>query len=143
MNSWITACGSSDEELSRRCQEGMHLRFAENEYTAKDVEYIQNLQLRVSRASSNLSNKEVEHLRRLCQLWDVNLKCPPLTSHRPIVGPIIVTVKRLFFPVVRLFMRESFKQQREFNANVITVLTEILNSASCERQVNVPERTAE
>ena len=124
---WIVTQGGSDRELASRVASALQARIATEEFSQSDVEYMQRLKLRLVEGSLDISGSELEQLRRLCQLWDVNLRGGGFASHRPFIGPVIVAFKKALFPVVRLFMKDTLRQQREFNANLIALLTDMLN----------------
>lgn len=82
----------------------------------------------VLKSTLKASDVELEALRRLCQIWDVDLKQPAITSHRKFIGPIIVAAKRIVFPILRTFMRDTLRQQRDFNAQAIALLMQLCQS---------------
>lgn len=66
-----------------------------------------------------------EIFRRCCVTWEVD-RLPRLTSHRPLIGPVLVTVKRLARRLLRFQTEVQFSRQRDFNWNLLLVLRELL-----------------
>lgn len=123
----VRTCGQSDSELARLLLSRALQRRTDKGYTEKDVEYIRNYKQELIDKDLEIGEKDLERLRSLCKLWDVELKYSEITSHRPLIGPLIVAAKRMLFPVLKVLLKDSFKQQREFNAQTISMLTEMLN----------------
>jgi len=66
-----------------------------------------------------------EIFRRCCVTWEVD-RLPALTSHRPLVGPLLVAVKRVARRLLRFQTEAQFSRQRDFNWNLLLVLRELL-----------------
>ncbi len=66
-----------------------------------------------------------EIFRRCCVTWEVD-RVPTLTSHRPLVGPLLVAVKRVARRLLRFQTEAQFSRQRDFNWNLLLVLRELL-----------------
>jgi hypothetical protein len=66
-----------------------------------------------------------EVFRRCCVTWEVD-RVPALTSHRPLVGPLLVAVKRVARRLLRFQTEAQFSRQRDFNWNLLLVLRELL-----------------
>ena len=75
----------------------------------------------------------LDKLRRLCQLWDVDLRCSGITSHRPVLGPFIVAMKKLFYPFLRVFLKDALQQQRDFNAAAVSLLADLASKQLSEK----------
>lgn len=107
-------------------------RMLEKGYTDVDIEYIQKLKLKLIDGGLDISEKDLEKLSLLCKLWDVELKPSQISSHRPVLGHAIVALKKLIFPIIRVMLKDSFKQQRDFNAAAVSMMAEILNRQTKE-----------
>ena len=83
-----------------------------------------------------VSNDQLEKLRRLCQVWDVDIRPGEITSHRPIIGRVIVAGKKLLFPVIRALLKNYLSQQREFNAAAISLLADLCSRNSASRRID-------
>jgi hypothetical protein len=66
-----------------------------------------------------------EIFRRCCVTWEVD-RVPALTSHRPLVGPLLVALKRVARRLLRFQTEAQFSRQRDFNWNLLLVLRELL-----------------
>jgi hypothetical protein len=66
-----------------------------------------------------------EIFRRCCVTWEVD-RVPALTSHRPLVGPLLVAMKRVARRLLRFQTEAQFSRQRDFNWNLLLVLRELL-----------------
>ncbi len=47
------------------------------------------------------------------------------TSHRKYAGPVIVAAKKLIYPILRAFFKDTLHQQRSFNAGSIALMAEL------------------
>ena len=66
-----------------------------------------------------------EIFRRCCVTWEVD-RAPPITSHRSVIGPVLVAVKRAVRRVLRYQTEVQLSRQRDFNWNLLLVLRELL-----------------
>jgi hypothetical protein len=66
-----------------------------------------------------------EIFRRCCVTWEVD-RVPALTSHRPLIGPLLVAAKRVARRLLRFQTEVQFSRQRDFNWNLLLVLRELL-----------------
>jgi hypothetical protein len=131
---WIVAAGRGDSGLEEYVHARVQERIAAGKYSAGDIAYIAKMSARVTADKLDVSYQTLEKLRRLCQLWDVDLRPGGISSHRKILGPAIVAAKRLFYPVLRVFMKDFIRQQRSFNAAVISVLAELSQGRDAPRR---------
>lgn len=135
---WLTVCGERAPELEARLLERVEGRIASGEYSWHDAAYISKMHLQASGGRLQVTDKTLEKLRRLCQLWDVEIRTKEISSHRKFVGPVIVAAKRALYPVLRIFLKDFIRQQRSFNAQVISLLTDLAN----DKQVRSDKDTA-
>jgi hypothetical protein len=77
--------------------------------------------------SFTTSPERLEMLRSLCQIYSAGIRAANITSHRPVIGPLIVFVKKILFRSVAALLGPSFERQREFNAGVIRLLGDLCN----------------
>lgn len=134
---WLEVLGATAPELEGRVASRVEAHLAAGRYTAENIRYVSSLERPATPGALAVSAEALERLRRLCQVWEVDFKpARTITSHRPVIGPLIVAAKRLAFPVMRFFMRETLRQQREFNVAVIEAVTELA------RQIEVGQRDA-
>ena len=79
-------------------------RIAAGGYSADDAAYIAKMQLALCPEGLETSDARLEKLRRLCQLWDVDLRIRGIASHRRFIGPVIVAAKKLIYPMLRVLL---------------------------------------
>lgn len=124
-SSWLHVCGMADPERAADLSQRVRQKIDSATYKRDDVVYIEKLRLPVVKGDLHTSPERLEKLRRLCQLWDVEIKIGAISSHRPLIGPIIVAVKRIAFPILKILLKDFIKQQRDFNAAVISLAADL------------------
>jgi hypothetical protein len=92
-------------------------------------EDIRKLVLSTASGEFVTSPDRLARLRRLCQIYGVRIRPETITSHRKIIGPVIVAVKKVLFRVVEGLLGKTIKHQRDFNAEVVALLTDLCNEA--------------
>jgi len=122
---WIKVAGRDAPELESWVEEKVKKKTTAGEFSIDNVEYIKKIDLSATKGELAVSGEDLERLRKLCQLWDLDLKVFSIKSHRKIIGPFIVALKKVIFPILRVFLKESMQQQRAFNAEVISYLARI------------------
>lgn len=125
----------SSSDLAEDLSSAVDARISNGEFSSQDISNIQDRDLSVIKGTLTLSDEKLEKLRRLCQVWDIDIRPASITSHRKIIGPVIVGIKRALFPIVRFFLKDLIREQRDFNAAAITLLADLSNSES-ERSFN-------
>ena len=125
MNDMLILNGKSSPELETEVKKRVSERIAAGKYKREDVEYVKNLDLFPLTDASNLDSEMLERLRRVSQVWEVKLGYDEITSHRPVLGPIIVGIKKIIFPLVSLVLKKPLEQQRRFNAEVVSLLAKL------------------
>ena len=121
--SWITVCGSAAPALEQELARVVTEKIQAGVYQRDEIRRIEKLDLSVSKGRLDISDDTLDKLRRLCQLWDIDIRSAEITSHRKFIGPFIVAAKRLVYPVLRTFLKDTLSQQRDFNATVISLLS--------------------
>ena len=134
--SWITLCGARDQALGQELEDRVAQKIAAKEFTIDNVEYVSKIDLKPIKGKLELSEIELEKLRAMCSLWALELRPISITSHRKFIGPLIVGAKKLIFPIIRIFMRETLQQQSRFNAATIALVAELANSRSSKPSAN-------
>jgi hypothetical protein len=123
--SWLTVAGKSDGDLEAVLAQEVASKIAAGRYTVDNVAYISKVHLNLEPGYLQVSDKTLEKLRRLCQLWDVDIRATNITSHRKVIGPLIVAAKKIVYPLLKVFLKDFIRQQRSFNAAVIALLAEV------------------
>ena len=130
---WIMVCGEADANLEQRVASQVQGRIAAGQFAARDVEYVAGLTRPVFSGRADLDDDSLEKLRTLCKMWDVDIRPATITSHRKLRGPLIVKCKQVFFPLLRVLLKDFIAQQREFNATAITLLAKVSAQRSTQK----------
>jgi len=125
--SWLTVNGEDANALALKLQSEVEAKISSGKYTARDVSYLKTLNRPVLSEKLNVSEERLEKLRALCQAWDIEIRASSISSHRPIIGPLIVLVKKTLQPLLKILLRDTINQQRNFNAAVITAVVDLTN----------------
>jgi len=94
----------------------------------EEVERVSSMKLNTFARDSVAS----EVFRRCCVTWEVDL-VPPISSHQPVIGFLLVAVKRVVRRLLRFQNEAQFARQRHFNWNLLLVLRELLEKVDRER----------
>lgn len=129
-SNWLMFGNNNTAQLSKKLEESFNNRIASAGIIQRDIEYVAKLRRDLCPNGLNVDSERLELLRRLCQNWDLELKPAKITSHRPLIGPFIVLVKRVLFPILRFLMKETIKQQRDFNIAVIELLSNLADQTT-------------
>ena len=132
--SWLSICGAGEVSLERDLSAQIAALVAEGRIPPQERERVSRLSLGISNGAFVTSPKRLELLRNLCQLYSAGIRAEKFTSHRPVIGPLIVFVKRRLYPIVSALLGPSFRFQRDFNAGVIRLLGELCNEAESSRE---------
>ena len=122
---WLSVAGEAAPDIARELSEAVEQKIAQGKYRREDVEYIGRIKRQLVDGTLDVSESKLEKLRRLCQLWEVDIKPSEISSHRPFIGPVIVAFKKLLFPILRVLLKDTLRQQRDFNSAAISLLTEL------------------
>jgi len=124
-NLGVSVCGVPYASLDVELQARRARRIAQGAPTIATIRDIETTTFRPLPAGSEVSAEGIERLRRLCQLWDVTLRPSSITSHRTLIGPIIIAMKKILFRALHFLLKDTLHQQRSFNAEVIRALAEM------------------
>lgn len=124
---WITVGGQADHTLVTALSQKVADLRAAGKFSVEDQLHIQELSFSVTGDHFATTPERVECLRRLCHIYSADIRPQPPTSHRPVVGPLIVLAKKMIQPIVRAVFGPALRNQREFNAGVISLLTDLCN----------------
>ena len=120
-------------DLERNVESAYAARIAGGKLKQEEVEYVSRLPLRYINDQRRLKGEMLNLIRTLCRTYDTDLFVGEISSHRKIIGPIIVKVKKLIFPVLRFFLKEYVRRQKEFNAATIAAILELAGREGRER----------
>ena len=135
---WLVVTGREEGALADSLSNDVANKIREGKFAQKDVEYLSRLDRSVVTGTLSVRNDRLEILRKLCQLWEIEVTPPKITSHRKVVGPIIVFGKRLLFPILKMLLKDTIRKQRDFNATTITLLTELCQQG--REEITRPEK---
>ena len=124
---WIKCAPSSHIDLAALIEEKAKSRILNRQYRADEVSYVAKVNFCPIKGRLQVSEQELNTLRRLCQAWNIEIRPMLIQSHRPIIGPAIVAVKKIIFPILRVLMKDFVTQQRDFNAAAIGMLGTLLS----------------
>lgn len=125
----FSVCGEVEAELEARVAMRVSELEARGQCTAAEREHVQGLGLGPSQNGFVTSPYRLELLRRLCQIYSVDVKEREISSHRRLVGPLIVGVKKILFKIVKVLLGPTFKHQRDFNAVTVSLLIDLCNES--------------
>jgi hypothetical protein len=128
--SWVTVSGTPDSELARALFEKIEALRTAGEFSETDQAHISKLSFSVTRDGFKATPERVELLQRLCQIYSADIRPQAPTSHRKIIGPFIVFGKKMLQPVVNAVFGPALRNQREFNASVVSLLTDLCNDGA-------------
>ncbi|MBN8548196.1 MAG: hypothetical protein J0M12_02650 [Deltaproteobacteria bacterium] len=126
-HTWVQAFGKADGALCAALDQRIKARLAAKEFRADEVEYVKQANFSPIQGDLKVSESELNTLRRLCQAWEIELRPGKITSHRPLVGPLIVAAKKLVFPIIQVFLKDLVKQQKDFNSSAISLMGALLS----------------
>lgn len=122
---WLQIGGSPNAELERSLSERVAAKRAAGKFTWDNEEYLRKISLSVIKDGRDISPQLLEKFRRLCQLHNVYLIPPKITSHRKFIGPVIVAAKKIVYRILEPMLDATIRQQRDFNAAAIYFLAEL------------------
>jgi hypothetical protein len=122
---WISRAGEPSAQLCQLVASRVQERISAGQYSIDTIKYFQEVSFNPVADDLTVAEKRLEQLRKLCQLWDLKIRPAEITSHRRFIGPLIVAGKRLVYPILSAFLKDTLHQQRSFNAGVIGLLAEL------------------
>jgi len=124
---WISVAGEFDPHVCEALAQRVAELRAAGKFSEADERHIAQLSFSITRDGFVATPERVELLRRLCQLYSADVRPPAPTSHRKLIGPFIVLAKKIIHPVVNAVFGPALRNQREFNAAVVALLTDLSN----------------
>ncbi len=123
--SWLQVLGREDPELEAGLAASASERLKKIDFTQDDLEYIRKLNLIPKLKTSDLDPQIFTMLRRLCTLCDAKPLAQKITSHRPLIGPVIVAAKKILYSILSVLLKSREEQQRKFNTAALEVLIKL------------------
>lgn len=124
--SWLVT-GDADDgaELARRAEAKLAARRAAGVLDENEIARVSAARVALLEADGVLS----EAFRQACVHWRIDAPVP-LSSHRSVVGPLLVAAKRLVARLLRFHVEVPLARQAEFNRNLLVVLHELARRPS-------------
>lgn len=126
---WFSVAGTHDESLATELKQQLERWKQEGIMPPNEPERVGSLSTAIAKGDFKTSPKRLELLRELCHIYSAGIRAEKISSHRRIVGPCIVVIKRVLFRAVSTLLGPSFERQRDFNAGVIRMLGDLCNDA--------------
>lgn len=108
-------------------------------YTDEEIQRITELKQDLSPKKNERYSEMNLHLRKLHRNWDVAASAGAITSHRKVLGPLLVLVKRIGAKLLRFFGAAFWTRQTEYNAANVrfnaVVLEELTRLSEENRQL--------
>jgi hypothetical protein len=126
---FIGSSGEPDAKLLEgRVSDALQLRLKQrSDLNEEEIRNVSELKARLLPEGYELDLPTTERLRLLCRLSQAELRpAASITSHRKLVGPLIVRAKRLLWPLLRAPFKDSFAALDEFNSQVVEFLGHVL-----------------
>jgi hypothetical protein len=114
------------EEINQRINSALSSRLSGNDaYNKEEIIKVANLDNKLMPEGFVLSSDQTEHLRALCKLSKVELKpAREITSHRKIIGPAIVFLKKLTWPLMQIHLKDTFNELSDFCSWTVKTIAE-------------------
>ena len=125
--SWLSVCGVKDGSLERDLVASVAQMQSQAGMPAGEVARVAGVSTAIATGSFTVTPERLELLRSLCHLYSAGIRAEKISSHRPVIGPVIVFVKKALFRVVSGLLGPAFRYQRDFNAGVIRLLGDLCN----------------
>jgi len=104
------------EEIMKEIQRRVLEKKDKGIYSDADLQKITELKQELSPQKNERYSELSLHLRKLHLNWDMAASSSIIRSHRKVLGPILVTAKKLGSTLLRFFASAYFTRQTEFNA---------------------------
>ncbi len=120
---------SNWHQLESRVNTALEERLVrDSHYTEKEIKKVSTLSKKLFPEGKEVDFQTCEDLRALAKLSQFELKpARSITSHRKFIGPLIVFLKRLTWPLVKIHLKESYAGQQEFNCRVVEAVSRLKN----------------
>ena len=112
----INTEGVNVEEIMKEIHRRVLEKKQDGIYSDEEIKRVTDLKNDLSPKKNERYSEMNLHLRKLHSNWDVAVNGGTITSHRKILGPVIVLAKRIGFKFIRFFSSAFFTRQTEYNA---------------------------
>ena len=105
------------EEVRERVRQKRESGF----YSEEEVRRVAQMELEVTEVAAGFHSEIEDHLAALNDAWDTTAE-PVITSHRKVVGPLVVNAKRVLSRVTRPYIGLMLARQVAFNSRLLHLL---------------------
>ena len=107
--------------LNDRVEKNLEMRLqSRSDLTASEIEKVAELDKSLFPGEFEISEEARESLRVLCSYSRCELRSGrDIRSHRRFVGPVIVFLKRLSWPLIRFHLKDTFESMQLFHSWVV------------------------
>lgn len=126
---WFSVAGTCDDAVARELVAQLERWKHDGLMPPNEPERVAAVSTAIAKGDFTTSSERLELLRNLCHIYSAGIRAEKITSHRKIIGPCIVAVKRVLFRAVSALLGPTFARQRDFNAGVIRLLGDLCNDA--------------
>jgi len=133
------------ESLNVRVKNNLDVRLAgQSDLTAKEIEQVAELDKSLFPKEFEISEDSRETLRVLCSYSRCELRSGrEIRSHRRFLGPLIVFLKRLSWPLIRFHLKDTFESMQLFHSWVVySHARQVVELEELRRRVNVQSASA-
>lgn len=127
-NDWFRLSVNGTASVVEKIEVRVAERKARGILTPEEITRVSQMKLRTF-AGDRIAS---EAFRQCCITWEAD-RPVPLTSHRPIVGGLIVAAKKGLRRTLRFLNEPHLARQRDFNWNLLLVLRDLLERIERER----------
>jgi hypothetical protein len=124
-------------QIMRQIQERVLEKKRAGVYTDEEIRAVSALKKQVSPQSEGIHGELALHVRRLHHNWDVANSAVLITSHRKVLGSLIVALKKIGFRIFKFIGHSFIIRQTEFNAASVrfaSILAEELSRLAQENK---------
>ena len=140
---WFLIGGNPAPEIAKTIQEAVRNDSTSGVMPVGEEVRVAGFSASLSHDTFMASPELMNLIRSLCQLYGRGVQAQKIQSHRRVIGPVIVAVKKVMHRLVLALLGPSFQFQREFNAHVIRLLSDLSNEARLPRDTESRTKLSE
>lgn len=106
------------EQLENNIKDALQRRLATTDnYSVEEINRLSQKSCRLFPNDFAIDETLCNELRAMCQLSQVSLRpAPKITSHRRFIGPLIVAIKKMTYPFIKIHLEHTINGVAEFNS---------------------------
>jgi hypothetical protein len=125
--SWLSVAGAEAPQLAESLAVAVRGWVDSGSMPVGEPARVASVATGIAKGAFSTSRERLELLRELCHIYSAGIQSEKITSHRPVIGPVIVAAKKMLFRVIASLLGPTFRFQRDFNARVIRLLGDLCN----------------